>query len=58
MPPSRLEPLPRFLEPMLATSGGVPEGPGWAAEIKWDGCAGSYATTVAARRSGPGTATT
>src|SRR3954451_7799484 len=40
MPPSRLEPLPRFLEPMLATSGGVPEGPGWAAEVKWDGLRG------------------
>ena len=25
---------------MLATSGGVPEGPGWAAEIKWDGLRG------------------
>ena len=40
MPPSRVEPLPRFLEPMLATSGGVPEGPGWAAEVKWDGLRG------------------
>src|SRR3954449_3286302 len=34
------EPLPRFLEPMLATSGGVPEGSGWAAEVKWDGLRG------------------
>src|SRR4051812_44119322 len=40
MPPCRLEPLPRFLEPMLATSGGVPEGPDWAAEVKWDGLRG------------------
>src|SRR3954451_5891569 len=40
MPPSRPEPLPRFLEPMLATSAGVPEGPGWAAEVKWDGLRG------------------
>src|SRR3954470_6521069 len=40
MPPSRPEPLPRFVEPMLATSGGVPESPGWAAEIKWDGLRG------------------
>src|SRR3954467_7823340 len=40
MPPSRPEPLPRFLEPMLATSGSVPEGPGWAAEVKWDGLRG------------------
>jgi bifunctional non-homologous end joining protein LigD len=40
MPPSRPEPLPRFLEPMLATSGRVPEGPGWAAEVKWDGLRG------------------
>src|SRR4051795_5271086 len=40
MPPSRIEPLPRFLEPMLATSGGVPEGPDWAAEVKWDGLRG------------------
>src|SRR4051812_47515895 len=34
------EPLPRFLEPMLATSGTLPEGPGWAAEVKWDGLRG------------------
>src|SRR3954470_19829528 len=34
------EPLPRFLEPMLASSGGVPEGSGWAAEVKWDGLRG------------------
>src|SRR3954469_12232397 len=40
MPPSRPEPLPRFLEPMLATSGRVPEGSGWAAEVKWDGLRG------------------
>src|SRR4051812_34130604 len=25
---------------MLATSGGVPESPGWAAEVKWDGLRG------------------
>src|SRR3954449_7421413 len=40
MPASSLEPLPLFLEPMLATSGGVPAGPGWAAEVKWDGLRG------------------
>jgi bifunctional non-homologous end joining protein LigD len=40
MPPCRLEPLPRFLEPMLATSGSVPDGAGWAAEVKWDGLRG------------------
>src|SRR3954452_17314325 len=40
MPPSRPEPLPHFLEPMLATSGGMPEGSGWAAEVKWDGLRG------------------
>src|SRR4051794_10322461 len=40
MPPSPCEPLPRFVEPMLATSGSVPEGPGWAAEVKWDGLRG------------------
>src|SRR3954469_3187664 len=40
MPPSRPEPLPRFLEPMLATSAGVPEGSRWAAEVKWDGLRG------------------
>src|SRR4051812_11077452 len=40
MTPSPREPLPRFLEPMLATSGGVPEGSGWAAEVKWDGLRG------------------
>src|SRR3954470_862251 len=34
------EPLPRFLEPMLATSGGMPEGSDWAAEVKWDGLRG------------------
>src|SRR3954451_284569 len=40
MPPTRIEPLPRFLEPMLASTGGVPEGRGWAAEVKWDGLRG------------------
>src|SRR3954447_10780281 len=40
MPPSPCEPLPRFVEPLLATSGRVPEGPGWAAEVKWDGLRG------------------
>src|SRR3954469_6175988 len=40
MSTSQLEPLPRFLEPMLATSGSVPEGRGWAAEVKWDGLRG------------------
>src|SRR3954467_4715866 len=40
MTPSPREPLPRFLEPMLATSGGVPEGSRWAAEVKWDGLRG------------------
>src|SRR3954470_19609302 len=42
MPPICIEPLPRFLEPMLATSGGVPDGPGWAAEVKWDGLRGQF----------------
>src|SRR4051812_41022653 len=40
MSTSQLEPLPRFLEPMLATSGSVPDGHGWAAEVKWDGLRG------------------
>ena len=40
MTPSPREPLPRFVEPLLATSGGVPESPGWAAEVKWDGLRG------------------
>src|SRR3954470_24281889 len=40
MPPICIEPLPRFLDPMLATSGGVPQGSGWAAEVKWDGLRG------------------
>src|SRR4051812_18113466 len=40
MSTSQLEPLPRFLEPMLATSGSVPDGAGWAAEVKWDGLRG------------------
>jgi bifunctional non-homologous end joining protein LigD len=34
------EPLPRFLEPMLATSGPLPSAAGWAAEVKWDGLRG------------------
>lgn len=29
--------LPPVVEPMLATPGPVPEGPGWSCEIKWDG---------------------
>src|SRR3954465_11900079 len=40
MPLACRAPLPRFLEPMLAASGGVPAGPGWAAEVKWDGLRG------------------
>jgi bifunctional non-homologous end joining protein LigD len=40
MPLACREPLPRFLDPMLATGGGVPQGPGWAAEVKWDGLRG------------------
>jgi bifunctional non-homologous end joining protein LigD len=31
------EPMPEQVEPMLATSGGLPPGDGWAFEIKWDG---------------------
>src|SRR3954452_22079395 len=51
MPTTRLEPLPRFLEPMLASTGGVPEGRGWAAEVQWDGLRGQLRHTVAVRRS-------
>src|SRR5919199_2761757 len=40
MPAAGQEPLPRFLEPMLASSGSVPIRPGWAAEVKWDGLRG------------------
>src|SRR5919199_2997779 len=40
MPAAGQEPLPRFLEPMLASSGAVPRRPGWAAEVKWDGLRG------------------
>src|SRR4051794_36716182 len=40
MTSSPREPVPRFLEPMLATSGGVPDGRDWAAEVKWDGLRG------------------
>src|SRR3954465_10291376 len=31
------EPMPERIEPMLATSGDLPEGDGWAFEVKWDG---------------------
>src|SRR3954463_1851946 len=31
------EPLPEGIVPMLARSGGLPPGDGWAFEIKWDG---------------------
>ena len=31
------EELPRFVEPMLATSGLAPEEDGWALEVKFDG---------------------
>lgn len=36
MDPDR-EPLPDDVEPMLAKPGGLPDGDGWAFEIKWDG---------------------
>jgi len=32
-----VEELPRFLPPMLLSSGPMPEGDGWALEVKWDG---------------------
>ena len=32
--------LPPPVEPMLATPGAVPDGPGWSAEFKWDGMRG------------------
>lgn len=32
--------LPPRVEPMLATPGAVPAGPGWTAEFKWDGMRG------------------
>jgi ATP-dependent DNA ligase len=39
MPRSPREDLPRFIEPMLARSGPMPEREGgWVAEAKWDGC--------------------
>src|SRR4051812_7800889 len=31
------EPMPERIEPMLATSGGLPAGDNWAFEVKWDG---------------------
>jgi bifunctional non-homologous end joining protein LigD len=31
------EPMPEAIEPMLARSGDLPDGDGWAFEIKWDG---------------------
>jgi bifunctional non-homologous end joining protein LigD len=31
------EPMPDNIAPMLATSGGLPAGDGWAFEVKWDG---------------------
>ena len=37
MRPSHREELPRFIEPMLATSAPAPAGERWAIEIKWDG---------------------
>jgi bifunctional non-homologous end joining protein LigD len=37
MRPSHREELPRFIEPMLATSAPAPAGERWAMEIKWDG---------------------
>ena len=29
--------MPPVLQPMLATTGQLPVGPGWAYEFKWDG---------------------
>src|SRR5690242_5710984 len=35
------EPVPRFVEPMLATPADfAPEGSDWVLELKWDGCRG------------------
>jgi bifunctional non-homologous end joining protein LigD len=35
---TRREDQPRFVSPMLLTTGEVPDGDGWALELKWDGC--------------------
>jgi bifunctional non-homologous end joining protein LigD len=35
--PDGWEPLPTHFRPMLATTGELPEGRGWAYEFKWDG---------------------
>lgn len=32
------EQQPTFIAPMLLTPGAVPDGDGWALELKWDGC--------------------
>lgn len=34
---AELEELPRFIRPMLASSGSAPTASGWALEVKWDG---------------------
>src|SRR5262245_8431960 len=31
------DPAPTMVRPMLATPGPVPDGPGWAFELSWDG---------------------
>lgn len=37
VPDGRFEELPRFIAPMLASTGPAPTGQGWALEVKWDG---------------------
>jgi bifunctional non-homologous end joining protein LigD len=37
VPDAPLEELPRFIAPMLASTGSAPTEAGWALEVKWDG---------------------
>jgi len=37
VPDASLEELPRFIAPMLASSGPAPTRPGWGFEVKFDG---------------------
>jgi hypothetical protein len=51
--PSHREEMPKFIEPMLATSAPTPTGEQWAIEVKWDAREsrrGSTATTFAFAR--------
>jgi hypothetical protein len=54
--PARREEIPRFIEPMLASTRHMPIGEEWAFEVKWDARGCSCDSTAAQSQRAPATA--